>query len=26
MREKGVAWFASRIRADLGDVEQELGR
>jgi choline monooxygenase len=24
LREKGVAWFAGRIRADLGDLEQEL--
>jgi len=26
LREKGVAWFAGRIRADLGDLEQELQR
>ena len=26
LREKGVAWFAARIRTDLGDLEQELGR
>ena len=26
LREKGVAWFAGRIRTDLGDLEQEVGR
>ncbi len=26
LREKGVAWFAARIRSDLGDLEQELDR
>ena len=26
LREKGVAWFAGRIRADLGDLERELQR
>ncbi|GLE53166.1 hypothetical protein ATCCBAA256_27270 [Mycobacterium montefiorense] len=26
MRERGVAWFAGRIRADLGDLNEEVGR
>ena len=26
LRERGVAWFAARIRADLGDLDEEIGR
>jgi len=26
LREKGVAWFAGRIRTDLGDLDEEVGR
>jgi choline monooxygenase len=26
MRERGVAWFAARIRADLGDLDMEVGK
>ncbi|HEX7428814.1 MAG TPA: aromatic ring-hydroxylating dioxygenase subunit alpha [Mycobacterium sp.] len=26
LRERGVAWFAARIRADLGDLDEKVGR